>query len=142
MATLMKPSLFPEVEAMERRFRRMLEGTPLTAFVPTGLPAADVYETPREYVVELEVPGYQQKELAIEISDHTLTVTGTRDEATKETEKAYRLQERLERTFKREFRLPAETDGEHVTAHFEQGVLEVHAPKLVPAKTHKVEITH
>lgn len=140
MATLMKQSLFPEVEAMERRLRRMFESTPLTTFVPAVLPAADVYETPREYVVELEVPGYQQKELAIEISDHTLTVTGTRADTTKETEKAYRLQERLERTFTREFRLPPEVDGEHVTAQFEQGLLEVHAPKLAPAKTHKIEI--
>ena len=109
-------------------------------FVPTVLPAADVYETPREYVVELEVPGYKHKELAIEVSDHTLTVSGTRNEKTKETEKAYRLQERLERTFKREFRLPQEVDREHVTAQSEQGVLEVHAPKLAPAKTHTVEI--
>jgi HSP20 family protein len=141
MATLMTQSLFPEVETMQRRLRHLFETTPLTAFVPTVLPAADVYETPREYVVELEVPGYKEKELAIEVSDHTLTVTGTRADTPKETEKAYRLQERLERTFKREFRLPAETDGEHVTAHFEQGVLEVHAPKLAPAKTHTVAIT-
>jgi len=140
MATLVKQSLFPEFETMERRFRRMFEGTPLTAFVPTVLPAADVYETPKEFVVELEVPGYTEEQLGIEVSDHLLTIVGKREE-TKETAKTYRLQERLERTFKREFRLPPETDGEHVTAHFEQGVLEVHAPKLATVKPHKVEIS-
>jgi HSP20 family protein len=140
MATLVKQSPFPELESMERRLRRLFEGAPLTSFVPTMLPAADVYETPKEFVVELEVPGYTEKQLEIEVSDHTLTVTG-RGEESKEAGKTYRLQERLERTFKREFRLPPETDGEHVTAQFEQGVLEVHAPKLATSKPHKVEIS-
>ena len=75
MTTLVKQSLFPEIESMERRFRRILEGTPLTAFVPVFLPAADIYETPEEYVVELEVPGYTEEKLAVEVSDHTLVVT-------------------------------------------------------------------
>jgi len=140
MTILVKQSLVPEFESMERRFRRIFEGTPLTAFVPNLLPAADIYETPREYVVELEVPGYTEQELGIEVSDHMLTITGTRAETKQEAEKTYRLQERLERTFKREFRLPPGTEGERVTAQFEHGVLEVHAPKLATVKSHKVSI--
>lgn len=89
MATLVKPPLFPEVESMERRLRRMFEATPLTAFTPTATPAVDIYETPKEYVVELEVPGYTREQLGIAISDHTLTITGTRAEAKEETEKTY-----------------------------------------------------
>ena len=33
----------------------------------TGLPAADIYETEKEYAFELEVPGFQEKELSIEV---------------------------------------------------------------------------
>jgi HSP20 family protein len=139
MTTLVKQSLLPEFEAMERRFRRMVDG--MTPFIPPVLPAADVYETPKEYVIELEVPGYAEAELGIEVSDHTLTVTGKREENKKEAEKTYRLQERLERTFKREFLLPPETDSEHVTAHFEHGVLQVHAAKAATTTPKKVEIT-
>ncbi|HEV8104204.1 MAG TPA: Hsp20/alpha crystallin family protein [Gaiellaceae bacterium] len=141
MATLVKQSHLPEFESMERRFHRIFEGTPLTAFVPVFLPAADVYETAEEYVVELEVPGYKEGELSVEVSNHTLVVAGMREEEKEGTEKAYRLQERLERTFRREFRLPSETDREHVTAHFEEGILEVHAPKLATTKSHMVEIS-
>jgi HSP20 family molecular chaperone IbpA len=86
------------------------------------------------------VPGYTEEQLGVEVSDHTLVVTGTR-EAKEETRKTYRLQERLEHTFKREFRLPPEADREHVTAHFEQGILELHAPKLATTRPHKVEIS-
>jgi HSP20 family protein len=141
MPSLVKQTLLPDVELMERRLQRMFDRTPLTGFLPTVLPAADIYETDGEYVVELEVPGYKEKELTIEVSDHMLTVTGSREETRTEAKKAYRLQERLEGTFTREFRLPPATDSEHVTARFEQGVLEVHTPKLAPATARKVAIS-
>jgi HSP20 family protein len=139
MGALVRQRPFPELESMERRLRRLLE-SPLTPFMPTVVPAADIYETEKEYIVELEVPGFTEKELSIEVADHTLTVSGAREAEQQETEKAYRLQERLERTFEREFRLPPEADEERVTAHFEHGLLEVHAPKATIAARHKVEI--
>jgi HSP20 family molecular chaperone IbpA len=37
-------------------------------FAPTLLPAANVYETDEEFVVELEVPGFEEKELGVEVS--------------------------------------------------------------------------
>ena len=67
MTMLVRPPAFLELDSMERRLRRMLEGI---GFVPTLIPAADLYETEKQWVVELEVPGYEEKELTIEISDH------------------------------------------------------------------------
>ena len=92
MATIVKWTPFRELDAMERRIRRMLGDF---GFAP-ALPAADVYETADEFVVELEVPGYEEKELGIEVSDHTVTVTGEREETKEEKEKTFWLQERLE----------------------------------------------
>jgi HSP20 family protein len=131
------PSMF-EFDAIERRFRRMLEGM---GFGPTVIPAADVYETGNEWVFELEVPGYEEKELTLELSDHTLTVKGTREQVKEEKEKTFRLHERLEREFERTFALPGEVDTEHVTAKFVKGVLEVHAPKTSVTEARKIEIT-
>lgn len=128
---------FRELDVMERRMRRMLEDV---GVAPAPLPAADVYETSDEFVVELEVPGYEETELGIEVSDHTLTVTGERKETTEEKQKAFRLRERLEHEFERRFQLPLEADTKHVTAVFKKGVLELHAPKLQTAKPRKVEI--
>lgn len=143
MSTLVKQSRIPELESMERRFRRMFEGVPLMpAFLPPTLPpAADVYETPAEIVVELEVPGYEEKELALEIFDHTLRVSGARTETEEETDKTFRLHERLERRFERTFVLPEAVDSEKVKATFGKGVLSVHAPKLAEKTPRKVEIT-
>ena len=142
MPTLVKQSLTPELDAIERSFRRMFEGIPLMpAFVQPVSPAADVYETPEELVVELEVPGYEEKELGIELSDHRLTVTGKREESKEEVEKTYRLHERLEHRFERTFTLPTEVDGEKIRAEFEKGVLKVHAPKLVSVPPRTIPIS-
>lgn len=142
MAALVKQPLLPEFDAMERRFRRMFEGMPMmSAFMPSATPAADVYETPEEYIVEIEVPGYDEKELGIEVSDHTLTIKGAREETKEEAKKTFRLHERLERSFERTFVLPSGTDGEHVRAQFAKGVLKVYAPKLSTTKPRTVAIS-
>ena len=137
MTTMLKWAPLTELDTMERRMRRMFEGL---GFAPGIRPATDVYETQDEFVVELEVPGFDERELGIEVTDHTLTVKGERVEAKESEEKAYRLRERLERTFERRFHLPAEADTEHVVARFDKGVLQVHAPKLELAKSKRIEI--
>ena len=75
MATLVKWAPFQDLDAIGRRMRRMLEDFGVG---PEPLPAADVYETEKEVVVELEVPGFDDNELKLEVSDHTLTVKGER----------------------------------------------------------------
>jgi HSP20 family molecular chaperone IbpA len=141
MTTLVKSPLLPELDAMERSFRRIFEGIPMMpAFVSPVTPAADVYETPEEIVFELEVPGYEERELGLELSDHRLTITGERTDTKDETTKAYRIHERLERQFQRTFALPPDIDSEHVSAEFEKGVLKVHAPKLASVKPRQIPI--
>ncbi len=137
MTTLVRWTPFREFDLMERRMRRMLEDVGLG---PTTLPAADVYETPKEYVVELEVPGFEEKDLVLEVTDHTLVVKGAAKVEKDEQEKTFLLHERLERTFERRFALPREADTEKLTAAFKQGVLEVHAPKIAAATPRKVAI--
>lgn len=138
MTMLLKQPSFLELEPMERRFRRLMEGV---GFAPSVMPAADVYETAGEFVVELEVPGYEEKELGVVVSDHMLTIKGTRSEMKEEKERSFRLHERLEAEFERTFELPPEIDSEHVAAVFEKGVLKVHAPKASLTEPRKVEIT-
>ena len=137
MTTLVKWSPFRELDLMERRMRRLLDDV---GFVPALLPAVDVYETEHEFVLELEVPGYEEKELTIEALDHTVAIAGERKAAAEKADKVFRLHERLEKHFERRFELPPEADTEHVTAVFGNGVLEVHAPKAPRVKPRKIAI--
>ena len=103
------------------------------------MPAADVYERNGEFFYELEIPGFEEKDLTIEISDHVLAIKGERKEKTEGADKAYRLHERLERRFERRFEIPPTPDVEKLTANFKQGVLSVRTP-LHEQKPRKVPI--
>lgn len=116
---------FQELEAFQRRIPRFFEDI---GFYPAMLPAADVYENNGEFVYELEVPGFDEKDLTIEISDHVLAIKGERKERKEEPDKLFRLHERLERHFERRFEIPPTAETEKLTADFNQGVLSVRAP--------------
>ena len=130
-------SPFQELDSIERRFRRTLEDV---GFAPALLPAADVYETEDEVVVELEVPGFEEQELTIEVTDHTLVIKGERAKVTDDKRKAYRLHERLEKHFERRFFLPNGVNTDKLEALFAKGILEVHAKKTPTVKPKTVTI--
>ena len=128
---------FQELEAFERRTRKLFDEL---GFAQPIVPSADVYERKGEYVYELEIPGFEEKELEIEVTDHVLTVKGERAEEKEEKDKTFWLHERLARAFERRFELPPEADTQKVKAEFKKGILAVHAPKASTATPKKVEI--
>jgi HSP20 family protein len=137
MATLTKWSPFRELDWTDRPMSRFFQGFPFAPFFPP----ADFYETKDEFVLELEVPGFDEKELGIEMSDHTLTVKGEHTETKGEQEKFFRLHERFAGEFERRFALPSDVDTDHVKASFSKGVLHVYAPKIATSKPYKIAIS-
>ena len=129
---------FAELDAVERRMRRFFDEF---GVVPAPLPAADLYETDGEFVLEIDVPGFSEPQLDVAVSDHTLVVKGERSEKKEsEEDKEFQLQERLVRRFERRFELPRSIVVDRIGAEFEDGVLTVHAPKSETATAHTVEI--
>jgi len=118
---LEKWSPYRDLELLDSRLNWLLR--PLRLDVT---PAADVYENADEIVVELEVPGYEQNELNVEVTDHTLAISGHRE---KKVQEELRLHERIDAAFERRFALPASTDTAHMAATYDKGVLSLHIPK-------------
>jgi HSP20 family protein len=139
MTTLVKWTPFRDLDLIERRMRRMLEDV---GFGPIMTPAADIYETPGEFVVELEVPGFRERELELEVTDHMLTVTGEAEAETEKADRTFILHERLSHTFERTFQLPENADTKQLVATFDDGVLEIHAPKVPGTTPRKIAIEH
>ncbi|HZD88122.1 MAG TPA: Hsp20/alpha crystallin family protein [Gaiellaceae bacterium] len=126
MLTLDRWTPLRELDRMERRMRRLFEDRGL---FPFDAPATDVYETDHDYVVELEVPGFDRDDLAVEVFDHTLVVKGEHAEDAEKAGRELLLHERLERRFERRFELPLEVEADQVAAACERGVLTLHVPK-------------
>jgi HSP20 family protein len=90
--------------------------------------AATVIENEHEYIVTLDVPDFALSELTVELDDDEVTVVGEQGGPSGD---AFRLRERLEESF----RLPGDADSEWLSALFEHGTLELHAPKLASCST-------
>jgi HSP20 family protein len=104
------------------------------------VPAMDLVETEDDLVLRADLPGLSEDDVAIEIKDGVLTVSGERKAEHEEKSKGFYRVERAQGAFSRSLSLPRGVDAGAVKAGFENGVLEVRIPKPEERKPHRVEI--
>ena len=104
------------------------------------VPAMDLVETEDALVLKADLPGLERDDVAIEVKDRVLTVSGERKAEHAEKADGYYRVERAFGGFSRSLSLPDGVDAEQVEARFDKGVLEVRIPKPEERKPHRVEI--
>ena len=97
-------------------------------------PTADVSETDTAIEVSIELPGMDEKDIDVSVSEDTLTIRGEKKSETEKNEKGYYLSERSFGSFHRSIALPASVDTNKVDAKFKKGVLTVTLPKTPEAQ--------
>lgn len=102
-------------------------------------PGGDLEETDAAFVLELDLPGIDKKDVAIDVSGRRVSVTGTRTE--KQRTGVLRHTTRTTGSFAYEVTLPSEVDEKHVSAKLDNGVLRVQLPKAGGAKATRISIT-
>jgi len=90
------------------------------------IPAADVYEDEREYLLALDLPGIERETLDVSLDDGRLAIRGERKG--REGLNARRT-ERPQGRFVRTFSLPDAVDRGAIAADYKDGVLLLHLPK-------------
>jgi len=97
-------------------------------------PRVDVTENDKEIKVATELPGLDEKDVEVSLSNDMLTISGEK-KAEKEDkgENYYRL-ERSYGSFRRAIPLPTEIEADKVEATFKNGVLQITLPKLHPGE--------
>ena len=94
----------------------------------------DVVEKDKEYEITAELPGTDEKNVEIKLSNRTLTIKGEKKEEKEEREKDYYLSERRYGSFQRSFQVPDSVDAEKIEASFAKGVLTIRLPKTAEAQ--------
>lgn len=82
---------------------------------------ARVREQELEYSIELDVAEFTESELAVEALGPLLTVRGEQGDTSDDEGKPFRIQERLEASF----RLPDDADLEQIGITYKHGVLDI-----------------
>lgn len=110
---------FSLLQAPPRRY----DGEPSPAMRPAPVSDYQVVEFDDRFVYRLDVPGFAEQDLSIEVKNRHLVITGEQRES--DQEQAVRAR----KSFTRRFRLPVGVDHQGLSATLSLGVLEVIVPK-------------
>lgn len=97
-------------------------------------PQLDVTEDDKTFAVKVDLPGMDEKDVDVTLSDRVLTIRGKKEEDTETKDKDYYRRERTWGSFRRSIEIPAAVDGSKIDASFTKGVLTINLPKTKEAQ--------
>lgn len=103
------------------------------------VPAMNVYETEKEVIAEVNLPGVDPEKVEVSVKDQVLRVSGSAEEEKEEKKKGYYRHEIYKGSFDRVVHLPSPVKEDKIEATYEKGVLKIVMPKLEEKKK-KVKI--
>jgi len=102
------------------------------------MPVVDVKETESSYILEMELPGYDDKNIDVLMDGLNLTIASkqTSEEEKKEDDNqgVFLIKERRITSFSRSFKLPQNANPEAVSAVFKNGLLSLEIKKRIEAQ--------
>ena len=130
-------------QIVETSFPDVVKSVGVKPFQGTAYPKINVYEWDTKVGVVAEIPGLSKKDLSVEVTDGVLTISGDKQRAFDVGDAKVIRRELKQSSFKRQFELGEELDGENISAKFEDGILSIEIPKVEPEqpKTNKVKIS-
>lgn len=87
-----------------------------------------------------ELPGLQENDVQVTLSDNVLTVSGEKQAEKEEKDKNYHFIERSYGAFSRSVELPADIQADKISATISNGVLKVTVPRAAKAEPKKIEV--
>ena len=142
--TITRWNPFSEFEEILDRYNRNLqpslsEGGKELVRKTDWAPAVDITETKEEYLIKAELPGVSKDDVKVSVNDNVLSIQGERHMEEEKDKKHHRV-ERVYGSFARSFHLPENTDEDHISADYQDGVLTLHLVKMKKEQPKAVEI--
>jgi HSP20 family protein len=97
-------------------------------------PNIDVRETDKEVEVTAELPGMEEDDIEVSVTDGMLMIAGEKESEREAQEQGYVLRERSVGRFERVVPLPDGLDFDSVKATFKNGLLKITIPKTKEAQ--------
>lgn len=130
-----------ELDRLHRELSRWFD----TGFENRGLfdralaPSLDLVETNDEFVLNVDLPGVQKKDIQLSVENNVLSLEGEKNEI--KDKKRFFRKETWTGSFRRTISLPASADSEKVQAELKNGILTVHIAKKEEAKPRQISVS-
>ena len=100
----------------------------------------DIYEDDHDLHVDVELPGFEQKQITATLEDGLLHLQAQRDQDKETKEENYFLRQRSFGKWQRTIKLPIDVEPDNVQATYKDGLLKVTLNKLARQQSRKIEI--
>lgn len=91
----------------------------------------DIKEVDNQYVLDIEMPGFNKKDISVELNDGYLTISGNKstNNDKKDTKGNIIRQERYSGSYSRSFYVGDSIKKEDIKANYDNGELKIYLPK-------------
>jgi len=103
-------------------------------------PLADISENDDKYIVKLDLPGIDKKDVKLSFTEGQITISGERKQENEEKDTKYHRVERMYGKYYRSFVLPNKIKEDKIDAQFKNGQLTITIPKADEVKPKEIEI--
>jgi len=103
------------------------------------MPRVDETEDEKAFHIHVELPGMDQEDVDITLSNGMLTIRGEKKREEEEKGKDFYRKERSFGAFRRTLPIPSEVDEKGIEASFKKGILYIELPKTEAARK---KVTH
>ena len=129
--------LYREMDSLVQHFFADENGTNGTRdFVPR----LNVSENESGYEVTVDLPGLKPEDVAVELHENQLTISGKREKEKEEKGKTFHRVERHYGEFRRVISVPTPVDEAKISADYRNGVLNVLLPKSEKVKPTRIQV--
>jgi len=104
----------------------------------TSMPAVNIREDEKNYLLDLAVPGINKDDLKIDINEDVLTISSETKNESEESNNEFKRKEFSYSSFCRSFYVPENVNSDKIEARYKDGVLTTGLPKM---KVEKNKIT-
>ena len=104
------------------------------------MPAFDISENEKEYILTAELPGIDAKDLDITLSEGVLTVKGEKKQEKEDNGENYHRVERIYGSFQRSFHIPEKVQTDKVDATYKDGILKLRLKKDEKREVKKITV--
>ena len=109
----------------------------------TTVPAVNISETDKDFVVELAAPGMKKEDFNVNLERNVLTISSEKKTEDKDEGEHFTRKEFSYQSFTRSFTLPESVDQEKIDANYNDGVLKIvlHKKEEMIPKSKEIKIS-
>ena len=134
---------FHEMDSLQREMNRLFESLSPENQSANGknyIPPAEITETAEAFHLKLEVPGMEAKDLDIQATADSISVSGERKSVSRTDAQNKKRSEFRYGAFRRVIPLPTRIQNTKVSAKYKDGILHLNLPKAESEKTKVVKV--